>query len=239
MGQNIESLVQKIQETHNPKDIETLIEELQPFLHKMARKYNYTFDGMDFSDLLQEGTIGLLKAIDKWDVKRGVPFKNYASWWVMDAITRAISHNSRTIKLPANIAKSLSSFRRFKDREMQGLEEKNEEYSVKMEGYQTISVTLSIDTVNETYDEPISEMLESQERSVNEIVIKDQVEHLLNKLPVRDRHVVRMRFGLGGKPPRTLEEVGEVLGISYERVRQIETEAIRALSKANIDIKEV
>lgn len=205
----------------------------------------YMSSGMSFQDLIQEGNIGLLKAVDKYDYTKGFKFSTYATWWIKQAITRAIADQGRTIRIPVHMVEALNKVRKAqRDLAVElGHTPSVEEISdyldmplTKVEGLLKASFdTVSIDSpVGEDNEAQMGDFIEdksiaSPEEQVALGMLKEALNKLLGTLSDREAQVIRLRFGLDDNVPRTLEEVGDVFGVTRERIRQIETKALRKL----------
>ena len=215
----------------------------------IAKKY--VGRGMIFSDLIQEGNIGLLRAVDKYDYRRGFKFSTYATWWIRQAITRAIADQGRTIRIPVHMVETINKMSKTRSRLQQknGREPTLEEIAKAMDltdeqVSQIIKIApepLSLETpIGEEEDSHLSDFIEddvtiSPQDATNNLVLKEKVEEALNMLTEREREVIIMRFGLNGGNPCTLEEVGRKLNVTRERIRQIESKAIKKLQRESFN----
>jgi len=205
----------------------------------------YTNRGMSFLDLIQEGNIGLMKAVDKFEYQRGYKFSTYATWWIRQAITRSIADQARTIRIPVHMIESINKLVRTSRRLVQeyGREPTPEEISVEMEmspdkvrsilkiAQEAISLETPVgDDGDSSFGDFIEDKLaESPANSTAFSVFQEQLDQVLGTLTEREEKVLRLRFGLGDGYPRTLEEVGSVFNVTRERVRQIEAKALRKM----------
>lgn len=208
---------------------------------------HYIGRGMQFLDLISEGNLGLIKAVEKFDYKKGFKFSTYATWWIRQAITRAIADQARTIRIPVHMVETINKITRVQRQLVQelGREPTAEEISKKMDG--TLSpdrireiTTLALEPVSlespigEEDDSHLGDFVEDKEsvspteytrKSMN----RDALFSVMNDLTDREERVLRLRYGLDDNRPRTLEEVGKEFGVTRERIRQIEAKAIRKL----------
>ena len=205
----------------------------------------HTNRGLPFLDLIQEGNIGLMKAVDKFDYKRGYKFSTYATWWIRQAITRAIADLARTIRIPVHMIETMSKVRRTSSTLVQelGREPTSDEIAMKMElPLDTVQKVLklakeplSLDTpVGEDDDAHLGDFIEdksvlSPADAAISMNLAEQTGKALGTLTPREEKVLRMRFGIGEKSDHTLEEVGRVFAVTRERIRQIEAHALRKL----------
>jgi RNA polymerase primary sigma factor len=209
----------------------------------IAKKYRNR--GLSFLDIIQEGNTGLMRAVDKYEYRRGYKFSTYATWWIRQAITRAIADHARTIRIPVHMIETMSKLRNIQKRMLQGLGREPTIEEIAREAQMPVSEArrvlkisrhpISLDRpVGESEDSYFGDFIEDERAespvtSATSEMLKDRIEAVLKTLTYREREIIKLRYGIGDGYTYTLEEVGKIFKVTRERVRQVEAKAIRKL----------
>ncbi|MBS3733891.1 MAG: RNA polymerase sigma factor RpoD [Phycisphaerae bacterium] len=209
----------------------------------IAKKYRNR--GLNFLDIIQEGNTGLMRAVDKYEYRRGYKFSTYATWWIRQAITRAIADHARTIRIPVHMIETMSKLRNISKRLVQELGREPTVTEIAKEAGMSIAETRRVMKISRhpiSLDRPVGESedsyfgdfieddsAESPVESAGTEMLKDRIEEILKTLTYREREIIKLRYGIGDGYTYTLEEVGRIFKVTRERVRQVEAKAIRKL----------
>ena len=204
----------------------------------------YTGQGVLFMDLVQEGSLGLIRAVDKFDYKKGFKFSTYATWWIKQAISRAVSNHSRVIRLPIHMSEKIKHYKKIylELSKQLGREPDDEEIMAKTGFNERTLMKIRQSALQDTVslETPVAEDLmlldyivdnksKSPDKFIEEKSQEKAIVKLLDKLNDRERYIIKNRFGIGTQTPKTLESIGKEIGFSKERIRQIEKNTIRKL----------
>jgi RNA polymerase primary sigma factor len=209
----------------------------------IAKKYRNR--GLSFLDIIQEGNSGLMRAVDKYEYRRGYKFSTYATWWIRQAITRAIADHARTIRIPVHMIETMSKLRMASKRLLQELGREPTIEEIANEADMSVAETRRVLKISKhpfSLDRPIGESedsyfgdfieddtVDSPVQSATQEMLKERIDHVLKTLTYREREIIKLRYGIGDGYTYTLEEVGRIFKVTRERVRQVEAKAIRKL----------